>query len=117
MIWSKASCSVGDITVTAQYMNHPALTLGYRLEADGAPVVYSCDHEPHSRTLAEQPGEIEGQDLLHAKLLANADLVIHDAQYLASEYGPKVGWGHSTVEYALSVTRFAGAKRLALITP
>ena len=26
---------VGDITVRSRYLNHPALTLGYRLEADG----------------------------------------------------------------------------------
>jgi len=30
---------IGDIRVTAQYLNHPALTLGYRLEADGVAVV------------------------------------------------------------------------------
>ena len=27
---------IGDIEVTCRYLNHPALTLGYRLEADGA---------------------------------------------------------------------------------
>jgi len=27
--------AIGDLRVTAQYLNHPALTLGYRLEADG----------------------------------------------------------------------------------
>ncbi|HVC53784.1 MAG TPA: GAF domain-containing protein [Stellaceae bacterium] len=105
---------VGDINVTAQYLNHPALTLGYRLQADGATVVYSCDHEPHSRALAIQGGEIEGQDRRHAEFLADADLVIHDAQYVASEFANKIGWGHSTVEYAIAVARFARAKRLAL---
>ncbi len=30
---------IEDIGVTEQYLNHPALTLGYRLEADGASVV------------------------------------------------------------------------------
>src|SRR5262249_273935 len=32
----------------------------------------------------------------------------------AEEYAPKVGWGHSTVEYAIHVARAAGVKRLAL---
>ena len=105
---------IEDIGVTAQYLNHPALTLGYRLEADGASVVYATDHEPHSRPLAETPGPIHGQDRRHADFLAGADLVIHDAQYVASEYASKVGWGHSTIEYAIAVARFAGAKRLAL---
>jgi ribonuclease BN (tRNA processing enzyme)/CheY-like chemotaxis protein len=105
---------ISDIEVRAQYLNHPALTLGYRLEVDGAAVVYACDHEPYSRSLATSPGEINGLDRRHAEFLASADLVIHDAQYLASEYASKIGWGHSTVEYAIAVARFAGVKRLAL---
>jgi phosphoribosyl 1,2-cyclic phosphodiesterase/DNA-binding response OmpR family regulator len=110
----EGTLSVGDIQVTAHYLNHPALTLGYRLTVDGATVVYVCDHEPHSRALATAPGKIDGQDARHAEFLADADLVIHDAQYLASEYAGKVGWGHSTVEYAVAIARFADAKRLAL---
>ena len=110
----EGSFTLGDIAVTARYLHHPALTLGFRLEADGATVVYACDHEPHARTLADGKGEIVGEDRRHAEFLSNADLVIHDAQYLASEYEKKIGWGHSTVEYALAVARFAGVKRLAL---
>jgi phosphoribosyl 1,2-cyclic phosphodiesterase len=105
---------VGDVEVTSRYLNHPALTLGYRLEADGVAVVYACDHEPHSRMLATGAGDISGEDRRHAEFLADADLVVHDAQYLASEYPEKVGWGHSTVEYAVAVARSAGVKQLAL---
>src|SRR5262245_63630612 len=54
---------IDDIKVSTHYLNHPALTLGYRLEADGVAVVYACDHEPHSRMLATGQGEITGQDL------------------------------------------------------
>jgi len=43
---------IDDIKVSAQYLNHPVLTLGYRLEAEGMSVVYACDHEPHSRQYA-----------------------------------------------------------------
>jgi hypothetical protein len=82
---------IGDVTVRTRYLNHPALTLAYRIEADGVAIVYACDHEPHSRALALGDGPIEGQDLLHAEFLRGADLVIHDAQYTAGEYGPKTG--------------------------
>jgi phosphoribosyl 1,2-cyclic phosphodiesterase len=105
---------VGDVEVTSRYLNHGVLTLGYRLEADGVAVVYACDHEPHSRALAAGAGDIAGEDRRHAEFLAGADLVMHDSQYLASEYPQKIGWGHSTVEYALAVARFAGVKQLAL---
>jgi phosphoribosyl 1,2-cyclic phosphodiesterase/DNA-binding response OmpR family regulator len=105
---------IDDIKVSTHYLNHPALTLGYRLEADGVAVVYACDHEPHSRMLATGHGDITGQDLRHAEFINRADLLIHDAQYTAEEYPAKVGWGHSTVEYVVNLGHFAQVKRVAL---
>ncbi len=109
----------GGVRVIAQYLNHPALTLGYRLEADGVAIVYATDHEPHARQQAEgtraaTAEDAHAEDLRHAAFLAGADLVIHDAQYTAAEYSGKVGWGHSTVEYAVDLCAAAGVKRLAL---
>jgi ribonuclease BN (tRNA processing enzyme)/DNA-binding response OmpR family regulator len=105
---------IDDIKISTHYLNHPALTLGYRLEADGAAVVYACDHEPHSRMLATGNGEITGQDLRHAEFVNRADLLIHDAQFTAEEYPAKIGWGHSTVEYAVNLGQYAEVKRVAL---
>jgi len=105
---------IDDIKVSTRYLNHPALTLGYRLEADGVTVVYACDHEPYSNILAEGEGEITGQDLQHARFITGADLLIHDAQYTGEEYPAKAGWGHSTLEYAVKLSNEAQVKRLAL---
>ena len=105
---------IDDVTIRTRYLNHPALTFAYRLEHAGATLVYASDHEPHARHLAGGEGAIEGEDLRHCEFLAGADLVIHDAQYLAQEFPDKVGWGHSTVEYAVAVCRAASAKRVAL---
>jgi phosphoribosyl 1,2-cyclic phosphodiesterase/FixJ family two-component response regulator len=105
---------IEDVKVYTQYLNHPALTLGYRLEADGVAVVYCSDHEPYSRELATGAGEITGQDLRHAEFIDRADLVIHDAQYTAEEYQTKVGWGHSSFEYVMRLCQFADVKRVAL---
>jgi phosphoribosyl 1,2-cyclic phosphodiesterase len=45
---------IEDIKVTTQYLNHPALTLGYRLEADGATPRFLCDaHRSLGRTAAD----------------------------------------------------------------
>jgi phosphoribosyl 1,2-cyclic phosphodiesterase len=111
----EGSFEIGDVTVRTMYLNHPALTLGYRLEADGATVVYASDHEPHQRELGSG-GDISGSrhDLAHARFFEGADLLIHDAQYLADEYPQKTGWGHSTVEYVVDVARHADVKRVAL---
>jgi phosphoribosyl 1,2-cyclic phosphodiesterase/CheY-like chemotaxis protein len=110
----EGTLQIEDVTVRTQYLNHPALTFGYRLEASDATIVYASDHEPHAKHLADGTGEIEGEDLRHCEFLADADLVIHDAQFTAQEYPQKIGWGHSTVEYALAVCRRARAKRVAL---
>jgi ribonuclease BN (tRNA processing enzyme) len=104
----------GDIHISTHYLDHPALTLGYRLEADGATVVYACDHEPVGRQPVPGPHELEGSDRSHVAFLSGADLVIHDAQFTAAEYPAKVGWGHSTPDYAVAVCLAAGVRRLAL---
>jgi len=110
----QGSFQVDDIRVSTHHLNHPALTLAYRLEADGATIVYACDHEVYSHASADGRTQLDGPDLRHAEFAAGADLLIHDAQYTAAEYPAKVNWGHSTIEYAMSVAREAGVRQLAL---
>ena len=113
--------TVDDVGITTRYLNHPGLTLGYRLEGDGVVLVYATDHEPHARPHPDQPGETPGgalpvhqEDRGHIEFLSGSDLIIHDAQYTATEYAQKVGWGHSPVTYAVDVALAARGKRLAL---
>lgn len=111
----EGSFTIGDVRVTARYLNHPALTLGYRLEADGVVLVYATDHEPHSRALASgDASALAGEDRRHVEFLTGADLLIHDAQYTAAEYREKIGWGHSPVGSVVAAARAAGAQRLVL---
>jgi phosphoribosyl 1,2-cyclic phosphodiesterase len=108
--------SIGNVRVTAQYLNHPALALGYRIEAGGVSVVYSGrPRAPHARSagvIGAPPTHIE--DRRHVDLLADADLVIHDAQYTVEEYPQKTGWGHTPAEWAVDYGMAAHARRLAL---
>jgi phosphoribosyl 1,2-cyclic phosphodiesterase/CheY-like chemotaxis protein len=110
----EGSFAIDDIRVSARYLNHPTLTLGYRLQVDGATLVYACDHEPYSRILGLGEGRITGEDLRHADFMQGADLLIHDAQYTAQEYLEKMGWGHSPVEYVLKLAEHAAVQRVAL---
>ena len=111
---------IGGVRVVARYLNHPALTLGYRLEADGVAIVYALDHEPHGRDPAGPVARAAGgppvhrEDERHVEFLAGADLVIHDAQYTAAEYPQKTNWGHTPAEWAVDYALAAGARRLAL---
>jgi CheY-like chemotaxis protein len=117
----EGALTVGGVRVVAQYLNHPALTLGYRLEADGAAVVYAVDHEPHMRDRPDGGGiasaeatALHAEDARHVAFLEGADLVIHDAQYTAAEYPEKVNWGHSPAETAVDYALAAHVRRLAL---
>jgi CheY-like chemotaxis protein len=113
--------AIGGARVVTQFLNHPAMTVGYRVEADGAAIVYLVDHEPFSdelwRTGAE-PGRVESilhdGDRRHAKFMAGADLVIHDAQYTPTEYASKKTWGHSAYDYVVQIAAAAGVRRVAL---
>ena len=113
---------IDGVRIAAQYLNHPAICLGYRIEADGVVVCYLTDHEPFSDTLwlaGAEPGRIESilhaNDRRHAEFMRGADLVIHDAQYTPAEYPSKKNWGHSDYEYVLEVAAAAGARNVALI--
>jgi phosphoribosyl 1,2-cyclic phosphodiesterase/DNA-binding response OmpR family regulator len=110
----EGSFSIDGIQVRSQYLNHPALTLGYRLEVDGSTVVYASDHEPFTRQFSVENAQYSEQDQHHIDFLQGADLVIHDAQYTGEEYAKKIGWGHSSVEQVLDMCSLAGAKRLAI---
>jgi CheY-like chemotaxis protein/phosphoribosyl 1,2-cyclic phosphodiesterase len=108
-----------EVQIETQYLNHTAVTLGYRLFAGDVTMVYATDHEPHIPEFRKANGGSRGDvlhpgDQRHIRFMEGADLVIHDAQYSEEEYGTKVGWGHSTVEYATEVAAEAGVKRLVL---
>jgi len=113
--------TIGSARVATQFLHHPAITVGYRVEADGVAVVYLVDHEPFSDALwraGAEPGRVESilhdGDRKHAQFMADADLVIHDAQYTPEEYGPKKTWGHSTYEYVVQIAAAAGVRQVAL---
>ena len=110
----------GGVKVTSRYMNHPGMSMGYRLEADGGAVVYATDHEPHSRHHAlpgetvEDSGAVHREDDGHMKFLYCADLVIHDSQYTQDEYAAKIGWGHSPAERVVDWAIHSRVRKLAL---
>ena len=86
---------------------HPNGVILYRVLFQGKSLVYATDLE---ETAGGYPDVIE--------FTRNADVLIHDAQYLESEYisaaNPRKGWGHSTVESATEVAKKAGVKQLVL---
>jgi ribonuclease BN (tRNA processing enzyme) len=97
---------IGRARVMIRDVPHVGATNGYRVELDGFSIAYISDHQ--------QP--LEGFDVAPSvvDLCRDADLVIHDAQFLPDDFAVKSNWGHCTVDYALEVAAVSGAKRIAL---
>jgi len=100
---------IGSLTVSAATVIHPGPTVGYRVGDNETAIAYLPDHEPAL-------GGFRGSDWTSGYDLASGvDLLLHDAQYTEAEYAQRVGWGHSSINDAVSFADLASAKRLALI--
>src|SRR5205085_12452981 len=112
---------IGETRVSALYLNHPGMALGYRVSCAGTSVVYASDHEPYRHTLdrlgrrgdagAEFGTELD-EELV--TFVAGADLYIGEAQYTDEEYPAKIGWGHSPLSATVGVAVAGDVKSLAL---
>jgi phosphoribosyl 1,2-cyclic phosphodiesterase len=93
---------IGRYHVRAASLFHPAPALAYRIEADGRSLVYATDTED----------AFSGKLNPVIALAEGADTLIHDAQFLESDFKPT--WGHSTISAAIDVAARAKVKRLIL---
>ncbi|MDQ6708374.1 MAG: MBL fold metallo-hydrolase, partial [Acidobacteriota bacterium] len=101
---SAESAKYGAATIRTFPVNHPQGACGYRIESEGAVIVYASDLEHGDPAL----------DSVVREYARDADLLIYDAQYTPEEYESKRGWGHSTWLEATRVARDAGARQLVL---
>jgi phosphoribosyl 1,2-cyclic phosphodiesterase len=93
------------ITVRTAPLNHPNGATGYRVEYAGRSICYVTDTE-------HVPGRPDENVLA---LISGADLAIYDCMYTDEEYANgHVGWGHSTWQEAVRLSRAARVKRLVV---
>ncbi len=110
---------LGQVRVEMREQTHPGRSFAYAFEALGKRVVYATDNEldlvlTNPEQAAKDPEHLR---MLPAELLAfiaEADLLIADAQYTDEEYARKVGWGHSRVATVVDLAVQAGVKQVAL---
>jgi len=102
---------LGSANVSAERVRHVGPTVGYRIENAGQSLAYLPDHEPYA---VDEPGEVEPERLSGYRLARDASILLHDAQYLETEYPARAGWGHSSVAHAVAFARAAAAQRLVL---
>jgi phosphoribosyl 1,2-cyclic phosphodiesterase len=106
---------IEDALIRTHYLNHTAVCMGYRVEADGVSVAYVTDHEPYGVTDdGLRGGYVHGGDRRLIAFVRGVDLLIQDAQYTPEEYNEHRGWGHGSADYVIDVAVQAGARRVAL---
>jgi len=103
--------TIGSAHVRSSPILHPGPTVGYRIEADGRSLAYVTDHEP---ALGMDLEAVSKEWISGHALAAGADLLIHDCQYDETEYGDRVGWGHSSTVQMATFARKAAVERLLL---
>ena len=115
------SFQVGEAKVTPIRMNHPVVTFGYRIDADGTSVFFTGDHEPLQNIYeSNDPAFQEYESIIAEKRqnlinpLMNVHTLIGDTMYTEEEYPTRVGWGHGTTVSNLEFARVVQAKRLIL---
>lgn len=103
--------TIGPFEVQSCYVTHPGPTLGFRIRHRRSVLTYIPDHEP-----ALGPNGLlkDVRWLSGSGLAAGADILLHDAQYTAEEYTERMGWGHSSMDDAVTFAGLAGVQRLLL---
>ncbi|MBP7340911.1 MAG: MBL fold metallo-hydrolase [Smithellaceae bacterium] len=98
----------GDMMITPVALSHPNQGTGFKFSENGRSFVFLTDNELGLR----HDGGLAYED--YREFCRGADLLIHDAEYRDEEYPKKRGWGHSTIEQAVSLALDAGVPRLGL---
>lgn len=106
-----SSFEIGGLQIESRYVIHPGPTVGYRINGKRSSFTYIPDHEPAlgRKGLPSDPRWLSGSDLAR-----ETNLLLHDAQYSATEYENRSGWGHSSMDDALSFAAMTGVQRLLL---
>jgi len=87
-------------------MNHPGKAFGYKIKIDGKIICYFTDNEidpPYEKSIE--------MDVL-IEQCRNADILIHDAQYIEADMPLKHGWGHSLISQVTKLGESAEVKNL-----
>jgi CheY-like chemotaxis protein/phosphoribosyl 1,2-cyclic phosphodiesterase len=107
---------IGDLKITWEFTQHPAATVGYKVEVGGKTVALVSDNEflqgylgSPNQVALDDPALLSYQKMV--AFLSGVDLLIHEAQYTNAEYPRKVGWGHSSLSNACLLACLTKAKR------
>jgi len=87
-------------------------TFGFRVSDGNTTLAYLSDHAPQN--LGPGPEGLGEYHESALQLVEGADVLIHDAQYTASELADRGYFGHGAAEYAAGLAHECGVGRLLL---
>jgi len=99
---------IADIHITILSLNHPGNGFAYRFVQNGKTIAFITDNE---LGILYHGGHTHKQLI---DFIRDADIFIHDAQYLPEELPEHKGWGHSAYNEVLDVAALAGCKKVYL---
>ena len=100
-----AGIGIGSARISACPLHHPQGCVAYRLEENGAAVVFATDTEPVADRVDERLAEF-------AK---GASYLVYDAMFTPEEYvSGRQSWGHSTWLEGAKLAKAAGVSNLIL---
>ncbi len=107
---------IGSALVSWEFAEHPGATVGYKIEIEDKIIAWVPDNE-FLQGYTGSPNELTRDHPLVVPygrmidFLADADVVIHEAQYTCDEYLTKIRWGHSSIANACALMKLAGVRR------
>ena len=101
-----ALLTIAGVQVNNILQAHPGRSYGYRLDGDGASIVYATDAE------YKDLGEAHTQR--YVEFMQGADVLIFDAMYTFSEALNHLDWGHSSSMIGVDMAVRANVKRILL---
>ncbi|MCP4694372.1 MAG: MBL fold metallo-hydrolase [Desulfobacterales bacterium] len=105
---SPAPFEIGSMVITPIPLSHPNSGSGYKFVEDGKTFVFLTDNELGHIHAGGRPAED------YQAFAADADLLIHDAEYTLTEYKKYIQWGHSAFAHVIKLAAGAGVRRLGL---
>jgi phosphoribosyl 1,2-cyclic phosphodiesterase len=102
----------GFEVLTREIPHKGGRTFGFRISDGSGSFTYMPDHCPTS--IGPGPDGYGEYHEAALELAKDSDVVVHDAQLLASELGAEAAMGHSCGEYAVELARRAGARSVLL---
>ncbi len=90
-----------NIEIKTFSLNHPDGAVGYRVENNGKIFCYITDHEH----------KVNRRDQALVNFIKNCDLLIYDCTYSDEDFNRYVGWGHSTWQEGVRISKYSNAKK------